>query len=134
MSEILIPVSAGELADKITILEIKAERLDDPGKLAHVRTELEGLRPLWAPLEAAQAALAARKAELKAVNARMWDIQDGLRECERAQDFGDGFVRLARAVATTNGERVALKNAINRLAGSSFVEEKAYKAQDGGAG
>lgn len=130
--EILIPVSSGELADKITILEIKAERLDDAGKLAHVRAELDRLRPLWAAVEADLPELAALKAELAAANARMWDIQDGLRACERAQRFDADFVRLARGVATANGERVALKNAINRLAGSSFVEEKAYKAADGG--
>ncbi len=134
MDTIAIPVSTGELADKITILEIKVERIDDAGKLANIREELDLLARLWQPVAAASPGLAAIKADLRAVNERMWDIQDGLRERERRQLFDDEFIRLARAVATTNGERVALKNAINRLSGSAFVEEKQYRAEHGVAG
>jgi len=128
MNTILIPVSIGELADKLTILEIKAERIDDAGKRAHVQVELEGLRTLWEPLVVAQAELSAMKQDLRAINERMWDVQDALRAKEAAQTFDDEFVTLARAVAQRNGERITVKNAINRLAGSRFIEEKQYQA------
>lgn len=128
MNTILIPVSIGELADKLTILEIKAERIDDAGKRAHVQVELDGLRVLWEPLAATQAELAAMKQDLRAINERMWDVQDALRAKEAAQTFDDEFVTLARAVAQRNGERITVKNAINRLAGSRFIEEKQYQA------
>ena len=128
MNTILIPVSIGELADKLTILEIKAERIDDAGKRAHVQVELDGLRTLWEPLVVAQADLSAMKQDLRAINERMWDVQDALRAKEAAQTFDDEFVTLARAVAQRNGERITAKNAINRLAGSRFIEEKQYQA------
>lgn len=128
MSTILAPVSIGELADKITILEIKAERIGDAQKLVNVRTELDGLLPLWAPLADKQSGMAELKIALREANTRMWDVQDALRAKEAAQDFGDEFVELARAVARHNGDRVEVKNRINRLAGSRFVEEKQYRA------
>ncbi|PZQ32802.1 DUF6165 family protein [Pseudoxanthomonas japonensis] len=128
MNTILIPVSIGELADKLTILEIKAERIDDAGKRAHVQVELDGLRTLWTPLESAQDELAALKRDLRVINERMWDVQDALRAKEAAQTFDDEFITLARAVAQRNGERIAVKNTINRLAGSRFIEEKQYQA------
>jgi len=126
---ILTPVSIGELIDKITILEIKAERIADAAKLDNVRTELDGLWPLWLQQQAARPELAALKQQLKAINERMWDIQDQLRAKETAQDFGDGFIALARGVYGTNGERVAVKNEINRVAGSALVEEKQYQGE-----
>ncbi|MDR6990993.1 DUF6165 family protein [Luteimonas sp. 3794] len=128
MSTLLVPVSIGELADKITILEIKSERIGDAQKLANVRTELDDLLPLWAPLAQTQPEMAALKTALREANTRMWDVQDALRAKEAAQDFGDEFVELARAVARHNGDRVQIKNTINRLAGSRFVEEKQYRA------
>ena len=128
MNTILIPVSIGELADKLTILEIKAERIDDAGKRAHVQVELDGLRTLWTPLESAQDELAALKRDLRVINERLWDVQDALRAKEAAQTFDDEFITLARAVAQRNGERIAVKNTINRLAGSRFIEEKQYQA------
>ena len=128
MNTILIPVSIGELADKLTILEIKAERIDDAGKRAHVQVELEGLRTLWEPLVVAQAELSAMKQDLRAINERMWDVQDALRAKEAAKSFDAGFVELARSVARHNGERIGVKNAINRQAGSRFIEEKQYQA------
>lgn len=127
MSTILAPVSIGELADKITILEIKAERITDAQKLQNVRTELEGLLPLWTPLTGSQPEMATLKQDLREANTRMWDVQDALRAKEAAQDFGEAFITLARAVARHNGDRVELKNRINRLAGSRFVEEKQYR-------
>jgi len=126
---ILTPVSIGELIDKITILEIKAERIDDAAKLANVRTELDGLLPLFARQQASQPALDALKQALKAINERMWDIQDQLRDKEAAQQFDDAFVQLARGVYRTNGERVQVKNEINRVAGSALVEEKQYQGE-----
>ncbi len=126
---ILTPVSIGELIDKITILEIKAERITDAAKLGNVRTELDGLWPLWLQQQAARPELAMLKQRLRAINERMWDIQDQLRAKETAQDFDDGFIALARGVYGTNGERVAVKNEINRVAGSALVEEKQYQGE-----
>lgn len=99
--------------------------------MAHVRTELDGLLPLWADAIAGTPELEAVKDELKTINARMWDIQDGLREREKTGTFDDEFIRLARAVMTTNAARVKLKNDINHRAGSAFIEEKQYKAEPG---
>lgn len=128
MNTIQIPVSIGELADKLSILAIKAERIDDAGKRAHVQVEKEGLEALWAPLVAQQAELSALMAELRAINERMWDVQDALRAKEAAQAFDAEFIELARSVARHNGDRIQVKNTINRLAGSRFIEEKQYQA------
>lgn len=128
MNTVQVPVSIGELVDKITILEIKAERIDDAAKRGNVRIELEGLLAIWSGIEARHPEVAGLRARLRTVNEAMWDVQDALRAKEAAQDFGAGFIELARAVGRTNGERVGLKNAINRLAGSLFVEEKEYRA------
>lgn len=128
MDAILTPVSIGELIDKITILQIKAERIEDPSKLANVRTELAGLLPLWQPLEDDAPMLATLRGELKAINEQMWGIQDGLRGKEAAQQFDDEFIRLARGVHSSNEARINVKNTVNRLAGSRFIEEKQYKA------
>ena len=129
MDTILTPVSIGELIDKITILEIKAERIDDAGKLANVRTELEGLQPLLAAQVQREPQLHELKQQLKAINLRMWEIQDALREHEAAQTFDDAFIQLARGVYQTNGQRVTVKNHINQLAGSTLVEEKQYQGE-----
>jgi len=120
------PVSVGELIDKITILEIKTERIEDAGKRANVSRELAGLMTVAAPLLAANAKLESLKRTLCGINQRMWEIQDGLRAHEAAQDFGPEFIALARGVYQTNGERVALKGEINRLLGSHLIEEKQY--------
>ena len=129
MDTILTPVSIGELIDKITILEIKAERITDASKLANIRAELDGLLPLQQAQLLAQPGLAPLKDELKAVNERMWDIQDQLRDKEAAQRFDEAFITLARGVYQTNGVRVQLKNHINQLAGSALVEEKQYEGE-----
>lgn len=129
MQTILTPVSIGELIDKITILEIKAERITDAAKLANIRTELDGLLPLWQQQQLARPSLATLKDQLKAINERMWDIQDDLRAKEAAQCFDDRFISLARGVYGTNGERIAVKNEINRIAGSALVEEKQYQGE-----
>ena len=129
MDAILTPVSIGELIDKITILEIKAERITDAAKVANVRTELDGLLPLWQQQLSAQPGLDQLKSQLKVINERMWDIQDRLRDKEAAQTFDDDFIQLARGVYGTNGERVKVKNEINRIAGSHLVEEKQYQGE-----
>ncbi|MCR6684854.1 DUF6165 family protein [Pseudoxanthomonas sp.] len=128
MNTVQVPVSIGELVDKITILEIKAERIDDAAKRGNVRIELQGLLAIWNEIEARHPEVAELRTRLRTVNEAMWDVQDALRAKEAAQDFGAEFIALARAVGRTNGERVGLKNAINRLAGSLFVEEKEYRA------
>ncbi len=119
------PVSVGELIDKITILEIKSERIDDPDKIANVRRELDLLTACCAR-PAPTAEVAALKSELKRVNELLWEIEDLIRTCERAQDFGPDFVMLARSVYKTNDRRCAIKRRINGLSNSSIVEEKSY--------
>ena len=93
------------------------------------RAELGGLLPLWDVQQARQPVLGELKTRLHAINARMWEIQDALRECEAAQRFDDHFIQLARGVYATNGERVQVKNEINRVAGSALVEEKQYQGE-----
>jgi hypothetical protein len=132
MSEILVPVSFGELLDKIAILQIKSERMSDPAKLANVRNELVALETTWAAHPAAAQDIAALRAELKAVNERLWVIEDDIRMKEKAQAFDDHFVRLARAVYFENDIRARVKKEINLALGSAYVEEKSY--QDYGTG
>ena len=124
---IMAPISAGELVDKITILRVKAERIGDPAKEANVRKELGLLEAIAAEALPASAEIDALTAELTAINAALWDIEDGKRDCERRQDFGDRFVRLARDVYIENDRRAAVKRRINAAAGSELVEEKSYK-------
>ena len=126
MSEILVPVSFGELLDKIAILQIKSERMADEAKLANVRRELEALSATWLAHPTAGHDIVALRASLKGVNERLWDIEDDIRRCEQRQDFGAEFIRLARAVYFENDERAAIKKQINLALGSSYVEEKSY--------
>lgn len=128
MTDILTPISPGELLDKITILQIKSERISDPDKLANVRAELEALQQVAKKFIPQDAKMDGLEATLKTVNSELWDIEDDIRECERAQDFGDTFVALARAVYVTNDKRAALKKEINLHLGSRLVEEKSYAA------
>ena len=127
MSEILVPVSYGELLDKIAILQIKSERMSDPAKVANVRKELEALSTTWLGHPAAQQQIPELRADLKAVNERLWDIEDDIRVCESKQDFGAEFIRLARAVYFENDERARIKKSINLALGSAYVEEKSYQ-------
>jgi hypothetical protein len=124
---IMAPISAGELVDKITILRVKAERIGDAAKEANVRNELAMLEAIAAQALPAGAAIEELTRELAEVNAALWDIEDGKRDCERRQDFGDRFVALARSVYIENDRRAAIKRAINEAAGSDIVEEKSYK-------
>ncbi len=123
---VLVPVSWGEVIDKITILEIKAERLTDAAKLANVTKELNQLAAVREREFPGHAALAALAGELKAINEKLWVIEDDIRDCERAKDFGPKFIELARAVYFTNDERAQAKRRINDLLGSALVEEKSY--------
>ena len=127
MSEILVPVSFGELLDKIAILQIKSERMSDPAKLANVRKELEALERTWMAHPAAGNDIVRLRADLKSVNERLWVIEDDIRNEERAQRFGDEFIRLARAVYFENDERARIKKDINVALGSAYVEEKSYQ-------
>jgi hypothetical protein len=127
MSEILVPVSFGELLDKIAILQIKSERMTDAAKVANVRKELEALSATWLEHPAAQTEIVELRKQLKAVNERLWLIEDDIRVCEQRQDFGAEFVRLARAVYFENDERARIKKQINLALGSTYVEEKSYQ-------
>lgn len=124
---ILAPISAGELVDKITILRVKAARIGDVAKEANVRKELALLEGIAAEALTPSAELDALTAELTAINAALWDIEDGKRACERNQTFGPQFVELARRVYMDNDKRAAVKRQINELAGSDIVEEKSHK-------
>jgi hypothetical protein len=126
MSEISVPVSPGELLDKITILRIKSNRMSDAQKLANVRVELKVLEETWSASPYAQADIAADVAALLQVNERLWAIEDAIRDKERAQEFDAEFIRLARAVYVENDERAAIKRRINLKLGSTIVEEKSY--------
>ena len=125
------PVSVGELYDKITILEVKARRFEDKGKLANVRRELEELRGVAREEVERGAAfdvdeLRRQVDALRAINDELWDIEDGKRAAEARQVFDDAFIRLARDVYIKNDRRAAIKKAINLLVGSEIVEEKSH--------
>lgn len=129
--ELMAPISPGELLDKLTILEIKKERIVDPDKRVNVIRELEVLSALWAKASpasehAAALGLEAMRAELKTINQSLWTIEDDIRACESRQDFGPQFIELARAVYQTNDRRAAIKKQINQALGSDLVEEKSY--------
>jgi hypothetical protein len=126
MSEIKVPISPGELLDKITILRIKSKRMSDAKKLANVRSELRALEETWSGSAYAQAGIDADVAALLEVNERLWVIEDDIRDKERAKAFDAEFIRLARAVYFENDERAAIKRRINLNLGSSVVEEKSY--------
>jgi hypothetical protein len=126
MAELLVPISPGELIDKITILEIKSQRMTDAAKLHNVRTELSLLSDTWRASPFAATDIAAEWAALRDVNGKLWDIEDRIRDKERAGAFDAEFVELARAVYFTNDERAANKKTINTRLGSALVEEKSY--------
>lgn len=124
---ILVEIAPGELIDKITILEIKAEQITDKSKLANVRTELDLLAAARDKSIPGSAELTGLTAQLKQVNQDLWDIEDDIRLCEKAKDFGPKFIELARSVYFQNDRRAAVKRQINELLGSRIIEEKAYQ-------
>jgi hypothetical protein len=120
-----VPVSWGELIDKLTILEIKAGRLPAAEARANALLELGLLREIAAPV-LSHAEIGALAVQLKALNESLWEIEDKIRACERVGDFGAGFIGLARSVYKHNDERGALKRRINLALGSGLIEEKSY--------
>lgn len=127
MKDILVPISPGELLDKITILRIKSARMTDAAKLANVRVELAELEKTWRAAVGAEADVSEDERALQAVNERLWVIEDDIRDKERAQAFDARFIELARAVYIENDERAAIKKRVNVKLGSRIVEEKSYK-------
>lgn len=128
MSQIAVPVSYGELIDKITILEIKSERIGNPAKLVNVRTELELLNATWAADPLATEDISAERTNLRSVNEALWDIEDHIRVKEKAKEFDSEFVALARSVYFRNDDRATYKREINEKLGSTLIEEKSYES------
>ena len=124
---ISIPVSWGELIDKITILEIKLGEIREDAALSNVRREYEALTAVLSESATASPSLETLKSDLLAINRELWVIEDDIRDCERKSDFGPEFIRLARAVYHTNDRRAAVKRKINILLDSDLVEEKSYQ-------
>lgn len=127
MNEILIPISPGELLDKITILQIKSERIGDPAKVANVKNELGMLNQVWQDTVDSDDTINALTAELKSVNEALWDIEDDIRDEERNKRFDERFIELARAVYVTNDQRADAKKRVNLHLNSAIVEEKSYQ-------
>lgn len=128
MEQILVPVSWGELIDKITILEIKEHRISAPTQLMNVRRELDALvkvRNRHAPAATGWLVLAD---SIKAANEQLWELEDAIRECERIEDFGTRFIEVARAIYQTNDQRAALKRKLSQSIRSGFLEEKSYQS------
>ena len=124
---IKIDISYGELLDKITILEIKSERITEPNKLDNVTTELRVLNDTWSGAEIASNKVEEERRQLKAINQQLWDIEDAIRRLEAEKSFNSEFVMLAREVYKTNDKRAAVKKTINEKLGSALVEEKSYQ-------
>ena len=127
MMQIRVPISPGELLDKITILRIKSQRMSGAEKLKNVRLELQSLEQTWDSSAYARVDVETDVLALMAVNERLWVIEDDIRDRERAQDFGAEFIRLARSVYFENDERAAIKRRLNLKLGSTIVEEKSYR-------
>lgn len=123
---LLVPTSPGEFLDRVTILEIKSDRMQDAAKLENVRRELAALRATWASSPLSAHDVAATVAELRKVNEALWDIEDRIREKEAARLFDAEFVELARSVYRTNDRRAAIKRELNVRLGSELIEEKSY--------
>lgn len=127
MQDVSVPISPGELLDKITILRIKSARMSDAAKLVNVRHELQLLEQLWRTALPPGVDLASEEGALEAVNGKLWDVEDLLRDQEAEKRFDANFIELARAVYVTNDERAAIKKRINVKLGSALVEEKSYR-------
>ncbi len=128
MSQINVPISPGELIDKITILEIKIERMDDPKKVANVKTELDLLEKVWQQSGySSEKMVSEKRSELKSLNEKLWVIEDALRLKESRSEFDKEFIELARSVYFTNDHRARVKKEINIGVGSDLVEEKSYQ-------
>jgi hypothetical protein len=128
MSQISIPVSVGELLDKLTILEIKSERITNPAKLANVERELKLLNQSWMQSKLSDCDIGPVIQELKRVNEKLWSIEDEIRLKELANTYDERFIELARSVYVENDRRASLKRQINEITGSVLIEEKEYPA------
>ena len=126
--QLQVPVSVGEVLDKITILQIKLAHISDAAKRANIQNELDALLPLVAGDAFTTNQMQGLVAQLKAVNEALWDIEDDIREKEAAKSFDAEFIRLARAVYITNDKRAEIKKQINLATGSALVEEKSYES------
>lgn len=126
MKNPLIPISWGELIDKITILQIKSERLSSKDALINIITELNKLSKIYEAKKSEKSNINRLEAELRLVNTKLWNIEDDIRNKERQQMFDNDFIQLARSVYITNDERSRIKRKINDLFGSELVEEKGY--------
>jgi len=127
MENILVPVSPGEVLDKITILEIKSERIREEDKLVNVRRELALLKATWVQKVVEDKNIRRLHDDLKEINEALWDIEDAIRDEERLQRFEERFIELARNVYFTNDRRSRVKKELNTYLGSEIVEEKSYK-------
>jgi len=127
MEQVQVPISPGELLDKITILEIKSERMSDPEKLENVRRELGLLRETWVRAVPPDATVRRIHGELKRINESLWVIEDDIRDKERLREFDQRFIELARSVYFTNDERARVKKELNTHLGSEIIEEKSYQ-------
>ena len=127
MDIIQVPVSPGEVLDKITILEIKSERISDAGKLANVKRELALLQASWQQSVSEDDTVRRIHDELKTINEALWEIEDDIRDKERAKEFDQVFIELARSVYVTNDQRANAKKELNIYLGSEIVEEKSYQ-------
>ena len=121
-----VEISVGELLDKITILEIKAERINDANKLGSVNKELMALKSRWQQQAYSDKNLVDDIAALKETNDELWQIEDAIREKEKQQVFDKEFIELARSIYLLNDKRAKIKRVINIKTGSTFVEEKSY--------
>jgi len=128
MKELRVPISPGELLDKLTILRIKSERIGEPAKRANVQRELALLETAWREAKPPASDLREEEAALAHVNTALWDVENALRACEAAQRFDAEFVTLARSVYRHNDERAAIKRRVNQKLGSALIEEKSYRA------
>ncbi|PCH59827.1 MAG: hypothetical protein COC05_06035 [Gammaproteobacteria bacterium] len=126
MNEVMTPISFGELIDKITILEIKSERITDQDKLKNVRHELSLLSAIWQQHRDGKIDISQQWNALREINGKLWTIEDDIRDLERDANFGEEFIALARAVYFTNDVRAKQKREINIALGSTVVEEKSY--------
>lgn len=126
MSNITVAIAPGELIDKITILEIKSERIDDPAKLKNINFELNLLRATWKASAYAATDISREQADLKAINEKLWEIEDDIRLKESQAQFDETFITLARSVYISNDERARIKRVINTKLGSDLIEEKSY--------
>ena len=125
-TDLQIPVSPGELLDKLTILQIKRERFTDPVKRGFVVYELQALNSVWTNSQLSNQTIEDVVVQLKQVNEQLWDIEDELRQLEADKEFSERFIYQARQVYITNDRRAALKLEINQLLGAKIVEHKQH--------